>query len=188
MCLICSNKKFQSMKKTIKNSRAIYRMAQQIPPQLHLTFLGIAHTIIDFGGKAPESEVSVFPQYRQFVSHFTVKDGEWSADWMEFEVAEKTEKQPANRMVRPTVQEVAEYMLTINGSAEEAFKFVDWYSTNGWLVGKAKAPMKDWKAASRSWLNRNPKTPKDDKLGARSTKSELSDLHNKVAALGGAGQ
>jgi hypothetical protein len=161
-------------------------MAQQIPQQLHLTFFGIAHTIIDFGGKAPESEVSVFAQYRQFVSHFTVKDGEWSADWMEFEAAEKTKKQPANRMARPTVNEVADYMVTVGGTEAEAPKFVDFYESKGWKVGVV--PMKDWKAAARNWIKRNPKKPSNDKLGARSTKSELNDLHKQVASLGGAGQ
>ena len=32
----------------------------------------------------------------------------------------------------------------------EAEKFIDRYTANGWLVGKAR--MKDWKAAARNWL------------------------------------
>jgi hypothetical protein len=35
----------------------------------------------------------------------------------------------------------------------EAEKFVDYYSSKGWLVGKSK--MKDWKASVRNWTKNN---------------------------------
>ena len=61
-----------------------------------------------------------------------------------------------NRFTRPTVQEVADYcMERCNGVDADAF--VSYYDSVGWKVGKN--PMKDWKAAVRTWERRNkPKT------------------------------
>ena len=52
------------------------------------------------------------------------------------------------RFVPPTVEEVAAYCRERqNGIDPEAF--VDFYMGKGWLVGKS--PMKDWRAAVRTW-------------------------------------
>ena len=48
----------------------------------------------------------------------------------------------------PTVEQVRDYCLSINGHIDPQ-AFVDWYTSNGWKVGKN--PMKDWKAAVRTW-------------------------------------
>lgn len=57
-----------------------------------------------------------------------------------------------NRFVPPTADDVAAYArdksLTI-----DAQRFVDFYESKGWMVGKNK--MKDWKAAVRGWCSRN---------------------------------
>ena len=56
------------------------------------------------------------------------------------------------RFSPPTVEEVKAYCLE-HGYNVDAERFVDFYSSKGWLVGKTK--MKDWKAAVRSWHSRN---------------------------------
>lgn len=48
----------------------------------------------------------------------------------------------------PSVEEVEEYCRE-RGNSVDAQNFVDWYTANGWKVGKN--PMKDWKAAVRTW-------------------------------------
>ena len=48
----------------------------------------------------------------------------------------------------PTVDEVAAYCKE-RGNSVDAQTFVDFYASKGWLVGKT--PMKDWKAAVRTW-------------------------------------
>jgi hypothetical protein len=48
----------------------------------------------------------------------------------------------------PTVQEVMEYCKERNNLVD-ANKFVNFYASKGWMVGKNK--MKDWKAAVRTW-------------------------------------
>ena len=55
---------------------------------------------------------------------------------------------PSKRFVKPTVEQVRDYCQERkNGVNPE--KFVDYYDSNGWKVGKN--PMKDWKAAVRTW-------------------------------------
>ena len=56
------------------------------------------------------------------------------------------------RFVPPTVEEVRAYCIekAYNVDAE---RFVDFYESKGWIVGKTK--MKDWKASVRGWHSRN---------------------------------
>ena len=52
------------------------------------------------------------------------------------------------RFVPPTLEEVQAYCYERNNGVD-AERFIDYYTSNGWLVGKNK--MKDWKAAVRTW-------------------------------------
>lgn len=52
--------------------------------------------------------------------------------------------------IPPTVEEVEEYCDRI-GEYIDAERFVDYYSSVGWVIGDGK-PMKDWKASVRCWL------------------------------------
>lgn len=52
------------------------------------------------------------------------------------------------RFIPPTMDEVKEYCME-KGYAVDPQRFVDYYTSNGWKVGKN--PMKDWKAAVRTW-------------------------------------
>ena len=53
-----------------------------------------------------------------------------------------------SRFRRPTVDEVAAYCAERKNGID-AQQFIDHYDANGWKVGKT--PMKDWKAAVRTW-------------------------------------
>ena len=64
---------------------------------------------------------------------------------------------PLTRFVPPTEEEVALYCVERRNHVN-AQKFVDYYSSNGWKVGRN--PMKDWKAAVRTW-ERSEITEKD---------------------------
>lgn len=64
--------------------------------------------------------------------------------------------QKATRFMRPTVQEVADYCRE-RGNQVDAQRFVDYYTANGWRVGKN--PMKDWKAAVRTWEKQEGVSP-----------------------------
>lgn len=52
------------------------------------------------------------------------------------------------RFVPPTIEEVQAYCQERQNNVD-AEKFIDYYTSNGWQVGKNK--MKDWKAAVRTW-------------------------------------
>lgn len=64
--------------------------------------------------------------------------------------------QKAKRFTAPTVQEVADYCRE-RGNQVDAQRFVDYYTANGWRVGKN--PMKDWKAAVRTWEKQEGLSP-----------------------------
>jgi len=53
-----------------------------------------------------------------------------------------------HRFTPPTVDEVKAYCME-KGYVVDPQRFVDYYTSNGWKVGKN--PMKDWKAAVRNW-------------------------------------
>lgn len=58
--------------------------------------------------------------------------------------------------VPPTLEEVEKYCLE-RGNSVNAERFVDHYTSNGWMVGKTK--MKDWKASVRTWERNEVNTP-----------------------------
>lgn len=59
------------------------------------------------------------------------------------------DKPPKTRaFVPPSVEEVRAYCLE-RGNGIDPQYFVDYYDSNGWMVGKTK--MKDWKATVRRW-------------------------------------
>ena len=61
----------------------------------------------------------------------------------------ETDKPPArHRFSPPTLDEVRAYCAE-KGYTLDADRFVDYYTSNGWKVGKN--PMKDWRAAVRTW-------------------------------------
>ena len=70
-----------------------------------------------------------------------------------------------NKFVKPTPKEVNDYAKEIDFKLDGDY-FCDWNEARGWLV--SKNPMKDWKAAIRTWKrnakNFEPNTPTKIKL------------------------
>lgn len=68
------------------------------------------------------------------------------------------EKRASAKFTPPTVDEVSEYVRE-KGYAVDPEAFVDFYASKGWKVGSQ--PMKDWRAAVRTWAKRDakPKSP-----------------------------
>ena len=71
------------------------------------------------------------------------------------ESVEEAVKPPRTRFTPPTVEEVQAYCTERKNNVDPE-RFVDYYASKGWLVGKAK--MKDWKAAVRNWERKEDKT------------------------------
>lgn len=66
------------------------------------------------------------------------------------------------RFTPPTIEEVEDY-INEKGYNIDAHKFVDYYTANGWRVGKS--PMKDWRAAVRNWSRNNYQSDKKQGSG-----------------------
>lgn len=69
---------------------------------------------------------------------------------------EKDNKKNSGRFTPPTPDEVKTYCIERNNKVDSE-RFVDFYSSKGWMVGKSK--MKDWKAAVRTWEKESKGVP-----------------------------
>lgn len=80
------------------------------------------------------------------------------------EKKEVKNKRNNNIFVPPTVLQVAEYCAERKNNVS-AEAFVDFYTANGWVQGKGK-PIKDWKAAVRTWEknDRKKQAPKSSQF------------------------
>lgn len=81
-----------------------------------------------------------------------------SQEEQEEEQEEEEEKERKNKgFKKPTFEQLKEYKPNI-----DAQRFLDFYDSKGWMVGKNK--MTDWKAAARGWESRNKNVPSQGKL------------------------
>lgn len=68
----------------------------------------------------------------------------------ELEIEKEKDNSPKRkRFTPPTREEVQAYCEERHNNVD-ADRFVDYYTANGWVQGKGK-PIKDWKAAVRTW-------------------------------------
>lgn len=74
----------------------------------------------------------------------------------------------------PTVPEVEDYCFT-SGHKVDAYAFVDFYSSKGWMVGRAK--MRDWRAAVRNW-------ERNEKARSGTTRSSVAEQFARIAMEG----
>ena len=77
------------------------------------------------------------------------------------------------RFAPPTLENVSEYCREMGYTNVDAARFIDFYTSNGWMVGKNR--MKDWKAAVRNW-DRREKNPQRQDGAAEVTKKNR--FHN----------
>jgi hypothetical protein len=85
----------------------------------------------------------------------------------------KNDKKEKKLFIPPTFNDVLEYCM-IEKMNVDINKFVNFYESKGWMVGKNK--MKDWKAAVRNWN----KSKQPDKLPL----DQLDPLVRKAIELG----
>jgi hypothetical protein len=88
----------------------------------------------------------------------------------EIEMLKEGKQAKSTRFVPPTLEQVQDYCRERHNGVD-AQRFVDFYESKGWMVGKNK--MKDWKACVRTWEKNSVKeTPKKD-----SKLKELEDFY-----------
>ena len=98
-----------------------------------------------------------------YVRNYSDSDSDIDSD-IDTESELEREKAPAapspvpqvKRFVKPTLEEVALYCKE-RRNAVSAQAFLSFYESNGWKVGKNA--MKDWKAAVRTWEQRDDRKP-----------------------------
>ncbi len=71
-------------------------------------------------------------------------------------VKEKKRKQSSS-FLKPTIEDVRAYIQEI-GSTINPETFLSKNEANGWVIGKNRTPMKDWKATIRYWQSLEKKT------------------------------
>lgn len=82
------------------------------------------------------------------------------------------------RFVPPTVEEVQAYCAE-RGNKVDAQRFVDFYTANGWHQGRGK-PIKDWRAAVRTWERDDNYNYNNNHNGQRTDKESV--LRDRRAA------
>ena len=71
-------------------------------------------------------------------------------------------KRKSKRFSPPTLLEVEDYCFERKNTVD-ASKFIDYYTSNGWKVGKNA--MKDWRAAVRTWEKTQKNNNNENKQG-----------------------
>ena len=81
------------------------------------------------------------------------------------------------RFVKPTIDEIKEYCKERNNEID-AERFFDYYETNGWVQGKNRKPIKNWKACIRTWESKDVKKL-PEWFGKEITNNELTEEEQK---------
>ena len=85
-----------------------------------------------------------------------------------------------NRFVPPTLEQVQDYCKEQSYSNVDAQRFIDFYESKGWFVGKNK--MKDWKAAVRNW-NRSQRSDLQPKQNTKPSFNSFKHTDYDLDAL-----
>lgn len=89
-------------------------------------------------------------------------------------------KPKSSKFIPPTYEEVKAYCDERHNHVDP-HKFIDFYESKGWMVGKTK--MKDWKASVRTWENSNKKaSASTDYIQRDYFSSEYEDRQRKAVA------
>lgn len=105
-------------------------------------------------------------------------DGEQMATPKEEKKVINKESNSSRRFVKPTIEQIAAYCKE-KGYDVEAERFFNYYESKGWVVGKS--PMKDWKAAVRTWAsNQKSSKPTSSPQVAPAPSSKEADLYDAM--------
>jgi hypothetical protein len=88
---------------------------------------------------------------------------------------------PRSVFKKPTIDEVQEYCTERNSTVNPE-AFIDHYEANGWRVGRN--PMKDWKAAVRTWEKRDEEDQRNRRKGSGESTAEFAQRMARYAASG----
>lgn len=86
----------------------------------------------------------------------------------------KKEKGSAQKekTIPPLPEQVEGFFLASQSTVQEAHRFMNHYTANGWLVG-GKSPMKDWKASAKNWISNSVNFTKSANYGKSNRAQQL---------------
>lgn len=93
---------------------------------------------------------------------------------------DSTPKGVCGRFAPPTLEEVKAYCAE-RGNKVDAGRFIDFYESKGWMVGKNK--MKDWKAAVRTWERESSTGTNTSRARSRNTLMNYAETGVSHASL-----
>lgn len=97
-------------------------------------------------------------------------------------VEQKAKPSKTRRFVKPTVEMMREY-ISEKGYNLDAQTIYDHYEAVGWKYGKGHQPIKDWKAAIRTWNNNEKKHEnRKDSRNADARDAELIERGYRIVA------
>lgn len=82
----------------------------------------------------------------------------------------------ANKRFTPPTYDEVDFYCCERGNTIDPQAFIDYYTSNGWKVGNV--PMKDWKAAVRTWERREAKTSRPQ----QKKKESVYEHNNRILA------
>ncbi len=91
----------------------------------------------------------------RYPSRVKVVADHWCGEWK----SSKKRAATATVFKKPTLNDVKEYIQS-RRSRVDAEEWMDFYQSKGWKIGKS--PMKDWKAAVRTWEKGDAKVSAKD--------------------------
>lgn len=121
----------------------------------HLLELGLVR-VVKFDGRKRYVESTI--QFKADLNESSMQDGTKVPYTNNNEYINNNNslyKKGSSRFQKPTIEEIRQYCQERNNSVDPE-KFFNVYESKGWLVGKS--PMKDWKAAVRTWEQRQLET------------------------------
>jgi len=74
----------------------------------------------------------------------------------------------SKRFIKPTVDEVRAYCQE-KGFGIDAEYFINYYEANGWVQGRDRKPIKNWKACIATWVRKDKRYGADRQSGQQST-------------------
>ena len=126
-----------------------------------------------------------YPDPLSFDSNSLSNDGQMTADCQSESNKNPNIESNTNtntRFAPPALEEVEKYCKE-RGNNVNAQGFIDYYSSNGWKVGKN--PMKDWKAAVRTWERNGFDKPKGSPAMTNYAKPDMERMKKMIDAWGG---
>ena len=78
------------------------------------------------------------------------------------------------RFIKPALEQIKEYCLERNNNVDSE-RFFNYYEANGWVQGKSRKPIKDWKACVRTWEQTEKKKDNPSWFNTEVTKEEMTE-------------